>query len=79
MPQEIKTIGSSLLAINQSIQELRSEKTDMHGKTVGDCLIDDPLYAYFIVNSVATIGLFMNSFYRKKCPAETDGFDNLPF
>lgn len=38
-PIEIKTIGSSLLAINQSIEKLRSEKTDFHGKTNDDYLI----------------------------------------
>ena len=32
-PKEIKTIGSSLLAINQTIEKLRSEKTNFHGKT----------------------------------------------
>lgn len=66
MPSEIKKIGSSLLAINQGIEKLRSDKTDFHGKTKEDYIINDPLYTYFIVNSVATIGLFLKSFYKKK-------------
>lgn len=68
MPKEIKTIGSSLLSINQSIEKLRSEKTTMHGRTSEEYIIHESLYTYFIVNSVATVGLFLNSFYKKKFP-----------
>ena len=80
-PKEIKTIGSSLLAINQSIEKLRSEKTDFHGKTNDDYLITDTIYTYFIVNAVTTVGLFLNSYYKTKYPkpiavVEDDG---LPF
>lgn len=80
-PIEIKTIGSSLLAINQAIEKLRSEKTNFHGKTNADYLITDTLYAYFIVNSVATVGLFLNSYYKNKFPKQTPVFneDDLPF
>ncbi|MDO9187594.1 MAG: abortive infection family protein [Bacteroidia bacterium] len=66
MPIEMKTIGSSLLTANQSIEKLRSEKTNAHGKTSEDYIIEDSLYTYFIVNSVSTVGLFLNSFYKKK-------------
>ena len=68
LPKEIKTIGNSLLTINQSIEKIRSEKTDFHGKTQEDYVIEDPLYTYFIVNSVTTIGLFLNSYYKLKFP-----------
>jgi len=67
-PKEIKTIGSSLLAINQSIEKLRSEKTDFHGKTNDDYLITDTIYTYFIINAVTTVGLFLNSYYKTKFP-----------
>jgi hypothetical protein len=82
MPTEIKTIGSSLLSINQSIEKLRSEKTNVHGKTADDYVIKDSLYTYFVVNSVTTIGLFLNSYYRNKFPKpiivnKTE--DGLPF
>ncbi len=81
-PKEIKTIVSSLLAINQAIEKLRSEKTDFHGKTNDDFLITDSIYTYFIVNAVATVGLFLNSYYKTKFPkpkliVEED--DGLPF
>lgn len=86
MPRDINTIGSSLLSINQSIENLRSEKTNFHGKTAGDYLIKDPLYAYFVVNSVTTVGLFLKSYYIKKFPKyekEETGSDvadyELPF
>jgi len=81
-PKEIKTIGNSLLAINQAIEKLRSEKTNFHGKTIDDYLITDTVYTYFIVNTVATVGLFLNSYYKTKFPKpkpviEED--DGLPF
>jgi hypothetical protein len=80
-PKEIKTIGNSLLAINQAIEKLRSEMTDFHGKTDGDYLIRDTVYTYFVVNTVATVGLFINSYYKTKFPkpfTEPDD-DGLPF
>ncbi|MBK8723250.1 MAG: abortive infection family protein [Saprospiraceae bacterium] len=67
-PKEIKIIGSSLLAINQTIENLRSEKTNFHGKTDDDYLINDTIYTFFIVNTVTTIGLFLNSYYKTKFP-----------
>lgn len=81
-PKEIKIIGSSLLAINQAIEKLRSEKTDFHGKTNDDYLISDAIYSYFVVNAVTTVGLFLNSYYKTKFPkyqpvVEED--DRLPF
>jgi Abortive infection C-terminus len=80
-PKEIMTIGSSLIAINQSIEKLRSEKTNFHGKTNDDYLITDTIYAFFVVNAVTTVGLFLISYYKTKFPKpkavlEDDG---LPF
>lgn len=66
MPTEVKTIGSSLLAVSRAIEQLRSEKTSSHGKLTEDRIIDDPLYASFIINSVATVGIFLINFYNKK-------------
>ena len=82
-PIEIKTIGSSLLAINQAIEKLRSEKTHFHGKTEADYLINDSIYAFFVLNSVTTVGLFLNSFYKNKFPKpqieKIEEPDDLPF
>ena len=80
-PKEIKTIGSSLLAINQAIEKLRSEKTNFHGKTTNNYLINDTIYTFFIVNTVATVGLFLNSYYKTKFPKPTPVVedDGLPF
>ncbi len=82
-PKEIKTIGNSLLAINQSIEKLRSEKTNFHGKTTDDYLINDPIYTYFVINTVATVGLFLNSYYKTKFPKPkpdpNNNIDDLPF
>lgn len=86
MPDEIKTIGSSLLAISQGIEKLRSDKTDFHGKTKDDYKIEDSIYTYFVVNCVTSIGLFINSYYKTKFPkpvveseAPTIEEDILPF
>jgi hypothetical protein len=84
MPQEIKTIGSSFLSICQSIEKLRSEKTNLHGKTDEDYVIKDVAYTYLVVNSVATVGLFLKSYYQKKYCGQTtnapaDLEDDLPF
>lgn len=80
----IKQIGSSLLNIAQTIESLRSEKTKFHGKDSSQNIIEDPLYACFIVNSVATLGNFLISFYEKKYADKLDtkvmeksDFDNL--
>lgn len=83
-PIEIKTIGSSLLAINQAIEKLRSEKTNLHGKTTDDYIIDDRLYTFLVVNSATTIGLFLDNYYRtrfkKDCAELGESLDDeLPF
>jgi hypothetical protein len=85
LPIEIRTMGSALLSASQSIEKLRSEKTNFHGKTNDDYFVKDSLYSYFVFNSVVTVGLFLNSFYRKKYPKlevkntnEPDK-DDLPF
>jgi hypothetical protein len=70
MPNEIKTIGSSMLSMNKNIEQLRSNKSRFHGKLEEDILINESIYAYFIVNSVTTIGLFLISFYKTKFKTE---------
>jgi len=85
MPMEIKTIGSSLLSASQSIEKLRSDKTNFHGKTIEDYIIKDPLFTYFVFNSVVTVGLFLMSYYKNKFPksgttnVEILDNDDLPF
>lgn len=79
-PKEIKTIGNSLLTINQTIEKIRSEKTNFHGKTDDDYLINDTVYTHFIINTVTTVGLFLNSYYRTKFSKPTlEQDDGLPF
>ena len=82
MPMEVRTIGSSLLAINQNIEKIRSEKTKFHGKTELDYIIQDSLYMYFVVNSVTTVGLFLISYYKLKFPKQIideSVVEDLPF
>ncbi len=83
LPKEIKTIGSQLTSIAQSIEKLRSEKTTFHGKTDTDYLITDTVYTYFIINAVTTVGLFLQNYYKILHPIavkRTNDFsDDLPF
>jgi hypothetical protein len=88
MPTEIRNIASSLMSATQNIEQLRSDKTNFHGKTNEDYLISDSLYTYFIVNSVTTVGLLLRSLYKRKfTPIEPkqelkefdDIDDDLPF
>ncbi|MDT9523105.1 abortive infection family protein [Streptococcus mutans] len=84
MPDEIKSIGSSLTTVSKAIEDLRSDKTSFHGHDSEKYLIDEPLYAYFIVNACATVGLFLINFYEKKFPKEVELVNNdecndLPF
>ena len=82
MPNEIRNIGSSLLNVAREIEEIRSTKTDFHGKTSSDYKITDPIYAYFVVNSVTTVGLFLDNFYKinflRNGELENEN-DDLPF
>lgn len=66
MPEEIRNIGSSLIQICISIENLRSNKTHFHGKVAEDYIVTDKLYAYFVINSVTTVGLFLKGYYEKK-------------
>ena len=78
MPKEIKTIGSSMLSMNKDIEQMRSNKSRFHGKLSEEIFIDNPIYAYFIVNSITTIGLFLISFY-KKFKDEYEEKKDIPF
>lgn len=83
MPNEIKTISSSLLNACKAIDDLRSDKTIFHGKMDSNYVVAEPLYAYFIVNAVSTIGLFLLNFYKLRFPKTVESFfgdiNDLPF
>ena len=78
----IRNIGSSILNIAKNIEDLRSNCTkEAHGRLYEDYIIDDPLYAQLLVNTTATLGLFLLKFYEKKYvqqQEEKESFD-LPF
>lgn len=81
-PVEIKTIASSLINCCKAIEDLRSDKTVFHGKTDESIIVSDSLYAYFVVNAVSTVGLFMLNYYKTKYPSPqlvNDFDDDLPF
>ena len=82
-PTEIKTLASSLISAGQAIENLRSNKTEFHGKTDGDLMITDAVYAYFVVNATTTVGLFLLNFYKSNYPpivkSEVTLDDEIPF
>jgi hypothetical protein len=65
-PQEIITLASQLRGIGTVIDDLRSDKSTAHGKTDDDYVIDDSLWASFVVNTCATLGLFLWEYFEKK-------------
>jgi hypothetical protein len=83
MPNEIKTISSSLLNACKAIDDLRSDKTIFHGKMDSNYVVAEPLYANFIVNAVSTIGLFLLNFYKLRFPKTVESvfgdINDLPF
>lgn len=86
LPQEVQTMAKSLIACSCAIEDLRSTKTEMHGKTQDDFIIKDPMCAYFVVNAVSTVGLFLLNYYMGKYPRQVDNAryefdpdDDLPF
>jgi len=84
MEQEIRNIGSGLLTVAQNIEAMRSKHADTsHGKTSDDYIIDDELYAKFVLNAVTTVGLFLLNFYEKKYlpnqANQSSDCDDIPF
>lgn len=83
LPDDMKVIGSSLTTVAKAIEDLRSDKTLHHGQESEKYLIDQPLYAYFVVNACATVGLFLIDFYENKFPKSDSSFgiteEDLPF
>ena len=75
MPDEIRQIGSSVLSACQAIDDVRSRKTHFHGKIDGDYVIEDPELAYFIVNIVSSIGLFLQNVHDKNLKNKMDQVD----
>lgn len=80
-PPEILNISNNFLNAARAIEDLRSAKTSFHGKSSSCETIQDPIYAYFILNAVSTVGLFILNYSRKIKPAvsQTIWEDDLPF
>ena len=73
----IRNIGSGLLKTSQAIENIRSNHTEAHGTE--DEIIDDPVYAMFVVNSISTIGLFLLKYYETMDKENSDFDDEIPF
>ena len=65
-PPELITIASQLRGLGASIDQLRSDKSASHGKDSHEYVVNDPLWAAFIVNVSATLGLFLWNYFELK-------------
>jgi hypothetical protein len=65
-PQELISIAGQLRSIGSTIDDLRSDKSTAHGKAHDEYVVDDPLWAAFIVNTSASLGLFLWEYFEKK-------------
>ena len=79
IPKEVNQIGSGLLNCCQAIENIRSDKTLVaHGKTDGDIIIEDSTSAFFVVNAVTAIGLFLLKQYQAYYPISANESE-MPF
>ena len=76
--EQIRNLGRGLITACQAIADIRSQYTTVHGKISGDYLIDDPLYSHLLINSAATVGLFLLNFYERKYKIEVEAVDEKP-
>jgi len=65
-PPELITIAGQLRSLGATIDDLRSDKSTAHGKAHDEYVVDDPLWAAFIVNTSASLGLFLWEYFEKK-------------
>lgn len=79
LPNQMKSISSSFVTVAKAIEDLRSDNTLFHGQDSEKYLISEPLYAYFVVNACATVGLFLIEFYERKFPKEQKELDDTEF
>lgn len=80
LSSEYKVIGSSLLKISQQIEKIRSANTRFHGVSSEETIVNESIYSTFIVNSIATVGLFLENYYKQVFPKkEFEEDDGLPF
>lgn len=77
--QPVKELSSALLNACKAIEDLRSTKTCFHGKSSGEKDINDPIFAYFIINATASVGLFLLKYFSKEKVTTMSVDDDLPF
>lgn len=67
---EVRTLVSGLQKCATAMREIRGDKSTLHGHKNGDIVITDPASAYFVVNAVASVGLYLIQVYKKNYPPE---------
>lgn len=86
-PPELVTAAGQIRGLAQSIDDLRSRRSSAHGTDPTEHVVDNPLWAAFVVNATATLGLFLleycNARFRGKdrgpIPDPTPIYGDIPF
>lgn len=65
---EIRTLVTGLQKCATAMGDIRGDKSSLHGHKTGDIVISDAASAYFVVNAVTTIGLYLIQVYKKQYP-----------
>lgn len=82
LPIELKSMSSQLIGLANSVEKMRSEKTNFHGKTDSDYIVTNPLYAYLTINAVTSLAIFLNEYYQNQYvnqKIEMELLADLPF
>lgn len=66
---EIRTLVSGLQKCATALGDIRGDKSSLHGHKTGDIIISDAASAYFVVNAITTIGLYLIQVYKKQYPS----------
>ncbi|MBD5175604.1 MAG: abortive infection family protein, partial [Bacteroidales bacterium] len=74
---EVRTLVSGLQKCATAMGEIRGDKTLLHGHKSGDIVISDPASAYFVVNAVTSIGLYLIQVYKKLYPPIEPPFESI--
>lgn len=67
---EVKTLVSGLQKCATAMGEIRGDKSSLHGHKTGDIVITEPGSAYFVINSICSVGLYLIHIYNKQYPPQ---------
>lgn len=79
----LRDLGSGIIKCANALGEIRGDKSSLHGHKSGDIIISESTSAYFVLNCVCSIGLFLIHLYQKNFPKDTSNNEwdenSIPF